>query len=259
METIAVINQKGGTAKTSTAAALAAGLEKKGFRVLMVDLDPQSNLSYIVGADTKRRTIADLLQQAADPEAEQTITTQGTIQITPQGHILAGNPGLAAADTILAETAGKEYLLKGILAPVQRDFDYCIVDTPPTLGTLTINALTAAQRAIAPAQADIFSLLAFGQLSTTIDTVKKYTNPALKLSGIVLTRYSGRAVLSREIAEKLSQAAEQYGTRLYDSKIRECIALKEAETLHQSIFDYAPRSNAAKDYNALLNEILGQE
>ena len=259
METIAVINQKGGTAKTSTAAALAAGLAKRGFRVLMVDLDPQSNLSYIVGADTKRRTIADLLQQAADPEAEQTITTQGTIQITPQGHILAGNPGLAAADTILAETAGKEYLLKGILAPVQKDFDYCIVDTPPTLGTLTINALTAAQRAIAPTQADIFSLIALGQLSTTIETVKKYTNPALKLSGVVLTRYSGRAVLSREIAENLSQAAAQYGTKLYDSRIRECIALKEAETLHQSIFDYAPRSNAAKDYNALLNEILEQE
>ena len=259
METIVVINQKGGTAKTSTAAALAAGLAKRGFRVLMVDLDPQSNLSYIVGADTKRRTIADLLQQAADPEAEQTITTQGTIQITQQGHILAGNPGLAAADTILAETAGKEYLLKGILAPVQKDFDYCIVDTPPTLGTLTINALTAAQRAIAPTQADIFSLIALGQLSTTIETVKKYTNPALKLSGVVLTRYSGRAVLSREIAENLSQAAAQYGTKLYDSRIRECIALKEAETLHQSIFDYAPRSNAAKDYNALLNEILEQE
>lgn len=259
METIAVINQKGGTAKTSTAAALAAGLTARGFRVLMVDLDPQGNLSYIAGANLRGKAITHLLQQAADPEAEQTLTTQDAIQHTRQGDILAGNPALAGADTVLADTAGKEYLLKGILTQVQRDYDYCIVDTPPTLGILTVNALTAAQRAIAPAQADILSLLAIGQLQNTIDTVKRYANPALELSGIVLTRYNGRAILSREIAEKLAQAAEQYGTRLYNTKIRECISLKEAETLQQSIFDYAPRSNAAKDYQALLNEILGQE
>lgn len=256
METIAVINQKGGTAKTSTAAALAAGLTLKGYRVLMVDLDPQSNLSYIAGADLRGRTIADLLQQAADPEAKQTVTTRGAIQHTQQGHILAGNPGLAAADTVLAETAGKEYLLKGILEPVQGEYDYCIVDTPPTLGTLTINALTAAQKAIAPAQADIFSLLAFSQLQTTIETVKRYCNPSLELAGVVLTRYNGRAILSREIADKLAEAAEQYGTKLYKAKIRECISVKEAETMHQNIFSYAPRSNATKDYTALINEFL---
>ena len=259
METIAVINQKGGTAKTSTAAALAAGLKRRGYRVLMVDLDPQANLSYITGADTKRRTIADLLQQAADTEAKQTLTTRGTIQSTPQGEILAGNPGLAAADLALADTAGREYLLKGILEPVKGDFDFCIIDTPPTLGTLTINALTAAQRAIAPAQADVFSLIAIGQLYTTIQTVKRHANPALDLSGIVLTRYNGRAVLSREIADRIAEAAAQYGSKLYNTKIRECISVKEAETLHQNIFDYAPRSNAAKDYAALLDEILEQE
>lgn len=259
MKTIAVINQKGGTGKTTTAHAIGAGLALKGYKVLFVDLDAQQNLTYTMGGSPKGKAIADLLQQSIEPEAGQELSTLDAIQHTRQGDIITSSPSLAAADTILTEVTDREYKLKEILAPVKRKYNYCIIDTPPTLGTLTINALTAAQETIAPAQAEIYSLIAIGQLYSTIATVKKYTNPGLIFKGILLTRYNGRAVISRDTADRIAAAAAQYGTKLFNTRIRECTAIKEAELTQQSIFEYAPRSNAAADYKALVNEILEQE
>lgn len=260
MKTIAVVNQKGGVGKSTSARELGAGLISKGYRVLFVDLDAQQNLSFMLGANPAGKTIADLLQQIIEPpEAGQELSTPDAIQHTPGGDLLASSSNIAAADTILADVERKEYLLKGILAPVKKAYDYCIIDTPPTLGTLTVNALTAAQAAIVPAQSEMLSLIAISQLYTTIATVKRYSNPGLVFKGIFLTRYNGRAVISRDIAEQIGSAAAKYGTKLYNTRIRECTALKESTFTQQSILDYAPRSNAAKDYTALLNEILGQE
>lgn len=253
MVTIAFTNQKGGTGKSTTAHALGAGLTLKGNKVLLVDLDAQGNLTYTAGASTRGKTIADLLQQAIDGKTPDTL---GAIQQTRQGDIIASNPNLAAADTILTDVTGREYKLKEILTPVNDKYDFCILDTPPTLGTLTVNALTAADMVIAPAQADVYSLLAIGQLHSTITTVKKYCNPGLAFSGIVITRYNGRAVISREVAERIGSTAAQTGTKVYNTRIRECTAIKEAEIMQTNIFEYAPRSNAAKDYTALLEEIL---
>lgn len=253
MKTIAIINQKGGTGKTTTAREIGAGLSLKGHRVLMVDLDPQHSLTYIMGETDKGTTIADLLQQSIDAPQ---IGTAEAIRKTARGDLIAGSGNVALADTVLADVDGREYKIAEILQPIKRNYDFCILDTPPTLGTLTVNALTAAQMAIAPAQADALSLIALGQLQNTTATVKRYCNPDLVFSGIVLTRYNGRAVISRDIAAKIEQAAQQIGARLYRAKIRECTAIKEAELLRQSIFDYAPRSNAAADYAALVDEIL---
>lgn len=258
MVTIAIVNQKGGVGKTCTAAALGAGLALKGLSILYVDLDAQQNLSFTLGADPKGKTIADLLQQAIDLEPGQQIQTQDAIQHTPQGDIIASSASMAGADTILADITGREYKLREILEPVQKDYAYCIVDTPPTLGTLTINALTAAQAVIAPAQAEVYSEISLGQLYNTIKTVQRYCNPELSFSGIVLTRYNGRAVVRREVADRIDAAAAQYGTRLYKTRIRECTALQEAALMQQSIFTYAPRSNAARDYAALAEEVYTQ-
>lgn len=256
MVTIAIVNQKGGVGKTCTAAALGAGLAIKGYKILFVDLDAQQNLTYTTGADPRGKTIADLLQQAIDLEPGQQIQTQDAIQHTQQGDIIASAASMAGADTILADITGREYKLREILEPVQGIYDYCILDTPPTLGTLTINALTAAQAVIAPAQAEVYSLISLGQLYSTIKTVQRYCNPGLIFSGIVLTRYNGRAVVRREVADRIDAAAAQYGTRLYNTRIRECTALQEAALTQQSIFSYSPRSNAAKDYSALVEEFL---
>lgn len=250
MQTYAIINQKGGVGKSTTALAIGAGLQLKGYTVLYIDLDAQGNLSYTLRAATQGYNAMGVLQR---PE-----TAKQEIQHTPNGDVIASSPALAGADTILTET-GKEYRLKEALEGVSGGYDYCIIDTPPALGILTINALTACRGAIIPAQADIYSLQGISQLSSTVQTVKKYCNPALSIMGIVLTRYSSRSVISREVTELIEQTAGQLQTKLYKAKIRECTALKEAQAIKQSIFEYAPRSNATADYKALVSEILGEE
>lgn len=249
MEVIAVINQKGGVGKSTTAHAIGAGLTLKGHRVLYVDLDAQGNLSYTLRADTNGLTAMELLQGR---------NTQAAIQRTAQGDIIASSPSLAGADTIIT-AVGKEYRLREALEPLGGLYDYCIIDTPPALGILTINALTACNGAIIPAQADIYSLQGISQLHTTIETVKQYCNPALTIKGIVLTRYNSRAIISREVADMIEQTAGQLQTKLYKAKIRECTAIKEAQATQQDIYSYAPRSNATADYTALIAEILGGE
>lgn len=256
MTTIAIANQKGGTSKTTSAHQIGAGLTRKGYKVLFVDLDAQQSLTYTLGAHLKGKSVADLLQQAIDPERETEIATEKTIQHTRQGDILTASANLAGADLALSDVTGREYKLMEILKPIKKSYDFCIIDCPPTLGTLTVNALTAADMVIAPAQADVYSLIAITQLSTTISTVKRYCNPKLIFKGVLLTRYNGRAVLSRDMAEKIGQAATQNGTRLFNTRIRECTAIKEAELTQQDIFSYAPKSNGAADYTALLEEVL---
>lgn len=247
MKVYAVINQKGGVGKSTTALCLGAGLSLNGFKVLYIDLDAQGNLSYTLGADTQGYNAMGILQRPEMVKEE--------IQTAPGGEVIASSPALAGADTIITET-GKEYRLKEALDKLGGTYDYCIIDTPPALGIVTINALTACQGAIIPAQADIYSLQGISQLNGTIQTVKKYCNPHLKVMGIVLTRYSARSIISREVAEMIDATAAQLNTKLYKAKIRECTALKEAQATRQSIFKYAPRSNAAADYKALIEEIM---
>ena len=250
MKTYAIINQKGGVGKSTTALAIGAGLKIKGCSVLYIDLDAQGNLSYTLGATTQGYNAMGVLQR---PE-----TAAQEVQHLPQGDIIASSPALAGADTILAET-GKEFRLKEALENLSTNYDYCIIDTPPALGILTINALTACNGVIIPAQADIYSLQGISQLGNTLQTVKKYCNPSLAVLGIVLTRYNTRSIISKEVTELIEKVVEELGTKLYKTKIKECTALKEAQAVKQDIFNYAPKSNAAADYKALVNEILEEE
>ncbi len=247
METIALCSRKGGTGKTATAHALGAGLKNKGRTVLYIDLDSQCNLSYGLGAQSGGISSAEVLTGDA--------TAKEAIQHTPQGDIIAGSEALAGADTNITAT-GKEYRLREALEGIKANYDFCIVDTPAALGTLTVNALTAADSLIIPVQADIFSLQGVGQLNDTIKAVKKYCNQSLNIKGILITRYNARAVLSRDMQASLEETAKQLNTWLYSVPIRECIAVKEAQALQQDLFSYAPRSNAAKDYEAFINELI---
>lgn len=245
MRTIAVINQKGGVGKSTTAEAIGQGLTLKGEKVLYIDLDPQSNLSYLMGADQGASSALEVLQRKT--------SAADAIQHTPQGDIIAASPALAGADVTITAT-GKEYRLKEALEVV--NYSYCIIDTPPALGVLTINALTACDGCIIPAQADFLSLQGIGQLHGTIETVKQYCNPGLKVFGIVLTRYNARTVISQEVAGMMAETAKALKTRLFNARIRECTAIKEAQAMRQSIYQYAPRSNASADYTALVSEII---
>ena len=246
----AIINQKGGVGKSTTALAIGSGLKRQGSKVLFIDLDAQGNLSYTMGANTQGYNALGILQR---PE-----TTAEEIQHTAQGDIVASSPALAGADTVLSDV-GKEYKLKEALATVSGLYDYCIIDTPPALSILTINALTACNGAIIPAQADIYSLQGIGQLNNTIQTIKKYCNPDLSIKGIILTRYNARSVLSKEVTELIEQTASELNTKVFNTKIRECTALKEAQAMKQDIFTYAPKSNAYADYTDIIKELLEQE
>ena len=249
MKTYALIIQNGGVAKTSRALSLGAGLTRKGFKVLYVDLDPQGNLSYTLGVSTQGYGALGTLQRPETASAE--------IQETKNGDIIASSPALSGADTMITQT-GKEYKLKEALDTIAKDYNFCIIDTPPALGILTVNALTACNGAIIPAQADIYSLQGISQLYTTIETVKKYCNPDLYIAGILITRFNGRTIIRREISELLEETASELHTKVYKSRIRECTAMVESQTCRESIFEYAPHSNATKDYEAFIEEIINE-
>lgn len=247
MKIISVLNQKGGVAKTTSTLALGAALRDKGKRVLFIDLDPQRDLSKVVLADLSQISVFEVLTRKA--KAAQ------AIQRTAQGDIIPSSLALAA-DGILTAT-GKEYRLREALEPLREAYDFILIDCPPSLGVLSVNALTAADGCIIPAQADVLSLEALGTFYQTYEVIKQYTNPALELLGVVITRYNGRSVLSRDMADLIEARAEELGTKLYKTRIRECTALKEAQAVRESVYQYAPKSNAVKDYNSLLKEILG--
>jgi chromosome partitioning protein len=248
---IAVINQKGGVGKSTTAEALTAGLLLKGYTCLAIDLDAQGNLSYTAGAKTEGvPTVLEVLTGKA--------TAREAIQHLQGGDVIAANKALAGADAFINST-GKEYKLKEALEELQGEYQYIIIDTPPALGILTVNALTACHSVIIPAQADIYSLQGIEQLADTMKPVKKYCNPSIFVEGILLTRYSPRSVLSREVAEIAAELAEKMGAKVFKTTIREAIAVKEAQISQQSLFDYAPKAKVTEDYRAFIEELLEQE
>ena len=244
---IAVINQKGGVGKSTTAENLAAGLSIKGYKTLAIDLDAQANLTYTAGAKTTGATALGVLTGE--------VKAEDAIQHTACGDVIAANKALAGADAFIADT-GKEYRLKEALESIKGRYDYIIVDTPPALGILTVNALTACDSVIIPAQADIYSLQGIEQLAETMKPVKKYCNPALRIEGILLTRYSPRSVLSREVAELAEQLAAKLNTKLFKATIREAIAVKEAQISQQSLYSYVPKAKVTEDYTALIDELI---
>lgn len=245
-----VVNQKGGVGKSTTALTLGAGLALKGHAVLMVDLDAQGNLTHSAGAsETDGSTALEVLTGE--------VTAREAIQHTPCGDVIPSSRSLAGMDAVLTET-GKEYRLREALEPLCGEYNFIIIDTPPALGILTINALAACTSVIIPAQADVYSLQGIERLAETIQLVRRYCNPALNIEGILLTRYSPRSVLGREIAEMAGQLAEKLGTKLFKVTIREAIAIKESQISQQSIFAYAPKSNVTADCSAFIEELLGE-
>lgn len=242
---VSVINQKGGVGKSTTALALASGLKRKGKKVLAVDLDPQGSLTWCMGADPSGATALDILVN--DTPARKAIQTAAQVDMIP------ANTDLVSTSSLM-NTQGREYRLKRALQPVLADYDFIVIDTPPALGLLTVNAMTAATGLIITTQADILSLHGIGQLYETIEATRQHSNPGLKIVGILMTRHNPRTVVSRDLTKTLLEAAKRIGTKLFKTSIRECVAIKEAQVLQQDLFTYAPRSNAARDYEAFVNE-----
>jgi chromosome partitioning protein len=246
MKVLSVINQKGGVGKTTTTLALGAGFLFRGFKVLCIDLDAQSNFSTTLNANLDTNCL-DLLTKKT--------TTNDIIQHINGYDIISANKYLAVADSILT-MVGKEYKLAEALEGIKANYDYIIIDTPPALGILTVNALAACDMVIVPA---VYSLQGIEQLHDTVSTVKQYCNKNLTIQGVLLTRFSSRTILSKNILELLEQTAKKIQTKLFKTTIREAIAIKEAQANRQDIFSYAPTSNAAIDYNNFINELFEEQ
>lgn len=247
---VAIANRKGGVGKTATAHALGAGLIRRGYRVLFVDLDSQSNLTNALGVDTQEVGASSLdVLEGSSTASEAIIQTEG-------GDLLPASPDLAKADRII-EGVGSEYKLREALQTVARRYDYIIIDTPPALGILTVNALTASNKVIIPAQADLYSLQGLEQLYGTIGVVRQFTNKKLRIEGVLLTRYVGRSIISKDMRDNFESVAREIGSKVFSTPIREGVAVKEAQATQTDLYTYAPKSNPARDYEAFVNEFLG--
>lgn len=250
-EIIVITNQKGGVGKSTTAEALAEGLCIKGYKTLLIDLDPQGSISLSAKADTNIPTAYDLLTNKSNAHEVTQYRTQ-------RSDIIPADENLAKLDIELT-AIGKDHRLKEKIEPLVSKYNYIVIDTPPALGIITINALTAATSLIIPAQADLYSLQGIKQLYDTIVAIRTYTNPALTLRGILLTRHNSRSILSRDMSDTAKATAAEIGTFVYDTVIRECVALKEAQASQQTIYEYAPKSNASQDYLSFVEEFVGRK
>ena len=237
---LTIANQKGGTAKSTTAAALAQAASSRGKRTLAIDLDPQANLTFFLGAISEAPGTYDLLT-GKKPEIQ---ATNGGIDV------IAGSWDLQT----IGSAQGSARRLQDNLTPIAAKYDFVIIDTPPTAGELQYNALMASDKLIIPLQADILGLQGLYQMLDTAAQIQA-RNPSLKAAGAVITRYAGRSTLERQMLEAIrsNDAIPLIGI------IREAVAIREAQTMQQSIYSYAPKSKPALDYMQLFDTITSKK
>lgn len=244
MKTIAIVNQKGGVAKSTTAHAIGAALAKSGRLVLLIDLDAQGNLTYTTGA-TPNGGAMDML-------TGRKTAAQATQLLAGDMDIIASGAGLSMADLDI-KGARKAYRLRDALRGLK--YDAAVIDTPPALGVLTINAITAADALIVPAQADAYSVQGIYQLGRTLDAIRSGAGWKVSFLGVLPCRYRNTRA-QRAFLAALNKAAEAVGGVLLGTRVRECSAIQEAAAMRTTIFDYAPKSNGAADYAAAAAEIM---
>lgn len=244
---IAVANQKGGVGKTTTVMNLGTALQREGKRVLLVDLDPQAALSVSlrVPVNQAATTVYQLLLGQA-PAANAVRATHTGADIIP------ANIDLAAAELELASEIGRERVLADALEPQAHNYDFILIDCPPSLGLLTVNALVAASEVLIPLQCEYLAMRAMNLLLRTVDKVKAKLNPGLQISGILVTMYNGRTVHSQEV---LDEVRSTFGPKVFSAIVKSSVRFKEAPAAGLSILDYASVHDGAIAYRALAKEL----
>ena len=243
---IAVTNHKGGVGKTTSTINIGAGLAKLGKRVLLIDLDPQANLSQSLGIKDPSATIYGAIR---GEHPLQPVNVLKRLDVVPSTLDLSG------AEIELSSETGREYILRELLEPVKGSYDYVIIDSPPSLGLLTVNALTSADEILIPLQAQYLALQGLSKLLEIVDKIQKRLNKGLRIGGVFITQYDSRKILTRNVVETIES---HFKDTVYKTKIRDNVALAEAPTQGQDIFRYNPTSYGALDYLALCKEIVKQ-
>lgn len=244
---ISIANQKGGVGKTTTSGALSAVLRKKGYRVLAIDFDPQGNLSFSLGAD---KEISATIYHVLKGE----VKTQFAIQHTPIVDVIAANILLSGIELEFTDR-GREFLLRDALSVVQDLYDYIIIDPPPGLGILTINAFTASDYIIIPMLSDIYSLQGLTQLYETVEHIRQSFNENLVIAGMLLVRFNPRENLSAEIRGTVEMIAKTLGIYLFQTFIHTSVTIAQAQASQADITKFAPNNRAVQDYIELASEL----
>lgn len=246
MKVITITNQKGGTGKTSITINLGVALALMGKRILLIDFDPQANLTYSFGIRNPKNTMVEVLQ------GKKTIQT---ILVRKEGLDIAPSSSLLAdLEVSIINKIGREQLLGESIKGV-KGYNYIFIDSPPSLSILTINALNTANEVLIPLQMEILSLQGLTQLLRTIDEVKRVLNKNLKIGGIIVSNYDGRRRLSSEVLNEIKNNIKE---KVFNSVIRVCVKIAEAPSFAQSVLSYAPSSNGSIDYKNLAKEFLDE-
>lgn len=248
-KTIAIVNQKGGVGKSTTAVNLSAGLANKSNKILLIDIDPQGNASSGLGIEKSEvnYTIYDLLIESEAAVKAILHSENKNLDIIPATIELAG------AEIELVSIISRESRLKKALEPITQNYDYLIIDCPPSLGLLTLNALTAADSVLVPIQCEYYALEGLGQLMNTIDLVRKNLNPNLRIEGVLMTMYDARTNLSEQV---INEVKDYFSEVVFETVIPRNVRLSEAPSFGKSILDYSSNSKGAAAYRKLAEEVI---
>jgi chromosome partitioning protein len=241
---VSVVNQKGGTGKTTTTINLGSALSKLGKKILLVDLDPQANLSYSLGLEEPEGNLAEVF--SGNKNLLDILTLKDGLTVAP------GSNDLVDIEISLVTQSKRESFLKNILADA-KGYDYVLIDCPPSLSLLTVNALAASDEVLIPLQMEVLTLQGLGQILATVEQIRSAFNSRLKVKGIVVVMFDKRRRLSTEIQDYLQQNIDE---KVFASRIRLNVKLAEAPSFGKSVLDYDSSSNGAKDYMALAGEFL---
>jgi chromosome partitioning protein len=241
---VSLLNHKGGVGKTTSAINIGAGLVELGKKVLLIDLDPQANLTISLGIPRQRITIYEALRGEGD--------------LAPYTHkpnldVITSSLDLSGAEMELINEAGREFILRELINQVSDAYDFVLIDCPPSLGLLTLNALTSSRYVLIPLQTEFLAVQGLAKIKQVIDKVKMRLNKQLEMGGVIATMYDSRRVLNRDVVDTIHK---YFGDMVFKTYIRDNVALAEAPAQRKDIFDYSPKSPGSTDYLALSREIL---
>ncbi len=273
MRIVAFSNQKGGVAKTTSSYAMAVGLSKRGYKVLVVDADPQENLSMTAGIDLNEVDPDPEDVEALTPEQQEYFLknipaklfevmkgekdiNNAIIPIGENLDLIVGGIDLASADMTFGDL-GRERLIKTAFGKLKKEYDFCIFDCSPALGVVLMNILTVADEVVIPLEPGAYSLQGLSRLYKFIDQIHEFTNDKLQINGILVTKVRNTAN-SKIWINDIEEKAELLGTRVYKSKVRLNVSVEEAQTMKMDIFAYSSGSAAARDYDDFIDEFLGE-